>query len=278
MSILQFAFSFQKKIRADHVTAFSGYATLYILVSLIPFLMFFLTLLQFTTLTPDIVLDFVGSYIPRQFVQGIEGPVRELFDQSTGTLLSASLITAAWSSSKGVYGIMRGLNAVYGTEENRGYILTRLLSIVYTVFFVILLITTLILMVFGNRIQLLICQRFPFLGPVTELILNLRVVIMAILLTAVFLLMYRFFPNQKGKLRMQLPGAILASAAWMIFSFGFSLYIDWVADVSVTYGSLTTATLLVLWLNVCNTIILTGGAFNNWLETKHITLSSARNS
>lgn len=268
MNLILSVISFKHKITESHVTTFSGYATLFMIMSLFPFVMFFLTLLQFTTLTADNVLQLLEPIAPYQFFKIFEGLIRELFSQATGAVLSFSLITALWSASKGVYGLVRGLNSVYQVEESRNYFVSRLLAMLYTMAFVLILVISLVLLVFGNRIQLLIETHWPLISRITGTILSLRTLIMAAILMLLFLIMYWALPNRKARLSRQLPGAILAAVGWMLLSFGFSLYIDWVPGVSVTYGSLTTLTLLMLWLNMCNTLLLVGGAFNKWLEDR----------
>lgn len=266
MRILLDVISFQKKIREDAVAAYSAYTTLYIVLSLLPFIVFLLTLLQFTSLTADNLIQAFQGVIPHQFDDLLEGIIWELYSQGSGTVISLSLIMALWSASKGAYGLLRGLNSVYHVNENRNYIITRLLAMFYTLVFGLILILTLILMVFGNRIQFFIETHWPVLGQITGVVLSLRALIVMVVLMLFFLLMYRVLPNQKGRLRKQLPGAVFASAGWSVFSFVFSLYVDRVPGISVTYGVLTTVTLLIFWMNICINILLMGGAFNKWLE------------
>lgn len=59
---------------------------------------------------------------------------------------------AIWSSSRGVYCIKTGLNAIYGERESRGYVYTRLVSVLYTVLLLAALLLTLVLHVFGSQL------------------------------------------------------------------------------------------------------------------------------
>ena len=269
MRFLLNAISFKKKIQKDLVTTYSAYTTLYIILSFLPFIMFLLTLLQFTSLTADDLIRAFRDVIPSQFYELLEGVIRELYSQANGTVLSLSLILALWSASKGAYGLLRGLNSVYHVNENRNYIITRLMAMFYTLVFGISLVLTLVLMVFGNHIQIFIAAHWPVLGRITGIILSLRTLIVIVMLMLFFLLIYRVLPIQKGKLRRQLPGAVLAAVGWSLFSFFFSLYVDRYPGISVTYGFLTTITLLLFWMYICINIVLIGGAFNKWLEDHH---------
>ena len=54
-------------------------------------------------------------------------------------------------------------------------------------------------------------------------------------------------------------GAALAAAAWMLFSFLFSLYAGQLLDLTL-YGSMAALALTMLWLFYCQYILLVGAA------------------
>src|SRR5690625_6412935 len=60
----------------------------------------------------------------------------------------------------------------------------------------------------------------------TILLQLLRWTISIIVLTGILLMFYRFAPNTELPFKSILPGASIASIAWLLISFGFSFYID----------------------------------------------------
>ena len=93
------------------------------------------------------------------------------YENSTGVLVGISALTALWSASRGIYGLLTGLNAVYGVSEDRGYFHTRFISVVYTFAFLLVLMLTLILHVFGTAlIRLLEGMSAPFLIFMLEVV------------------------------------------------------------------------------------------------------------
>ena len=68
------------------------------------------------------------------------------------------------------------------------------------------------------------------------------------------------------KFRSVLPGAALAAAGWLGFSFFYSLYIDNFADYTLVYGSLAAVVLLMLWLYFCMNIFLFGAQLNKLVK------------
>lgn len=81
-----------------------------------------------------------------------------------------------------------------------------------------------------------------------------RLVICLPVLILFFWVIYVFLPNKKQRAKYQLPGAVFAAAAWMIFSGIFSVYVDKYNNYSSFYGTMTTIALyngMVIWLHVC---------------------------
>ena len=102
---------------------------------------------------------------------------------------------AIWSSGKGVQALTNGFNCIYSVYETRNYILTRIRSAAYTLLFVIGIILTLTLQVFGNTLQRELRRHFPFLNKLVSMIISMRLVITLATLCGVFLILYKFVPR-----------------------------------------------------------------------------------
>ena len=95
-----------------------------------------------------------------------------------------------------------------------------------------------------------------------ESILQMRTVLSFILLLGFSLLIYRFLPNRKDRIRNQLPGAVFTSIGWLVISFIFSMYLTVFTGFSVLYGSIANIILIMLWLYFCMYVMLLGGLVN----------------
>ena len=183
------------------------------------------------------------------------------YQSTTGTVLSLSALTALWSASRGIHGLIIGLNAVYRVPEDRGYFYTRAVSMVYTFLFLVVLMLTLVLNVFGNTLLAL----FP-VGFIPKII-DLRSILLLLVQTALFTAVFTVLPNRKNKLRHSLPGAVFAALGWMIFTQLYSVYVEYFAGLSNVYGSVYAVALSMLWLYCCISILFYGGALNQfWRE------------
>lgn len=258
--------SFIKKTSEDKISIYAGYTTLFLFLSFFPFLMFLMALLRFTPLSADLLIEAIESVAPRQFHSMLESLIMSTYAQSSTTALSVTVIMTLWSASRGAYGLQQGLNSVYQVPARRNYLISRLMAALYTLAFTLILLLTLVLMVFGNHIQMFIESHWAIVAQFTAVILNFRTLIVVLVLMAFFWIIYCFLPNRKQHILHQLPGAAFAAAGWSIFSFAFSIYMDHSTGMSVTYGSLTTLALVILWVNICMNIVLLGGSVNAWLE------------
>ena len=258
-----------RKIRDDHVAAFSAQAAFFIIISFFPFIMLFMSIVQFFPIERESMLKLFTEMFPTAINTLIESIVNEIYmTVASTTLISVTLITTLWSAGKGFLAIMKGLNSVYEINETRNGLLLRAAAAFYTLIFAVMVIATMVLFVFGNRLYYWVQNRFPVLTRTAFLIISLRTILGLIILIAFFLMIYIFIPNRKTKVMQQLPGAMLCAGGWMGFSYAFSFYIDNFSRYASMYGSLTAIVLFMLWLYFCMYILFLGAEFNLIFENK----------
>ncbi|WP_310603184.1 YihY/virulence factor BrkB family protein [Anaerosporobacter sp.] len=262
VSIIQAIRTASRKISNDFVPTFSAQAAFFIIISFFPFVMFLLTLIQFLPLKESELYILIRNLLPSGINTYIVSLVSDIYVQPATTIISITAITTLWSASRGFLAIVKGLNNVYEIKETRNYIRLRITSAIYTLAFAIIIVVSLALLVFGNRLYLLIQREFPLINDLALAIIGLRTIISLALYTFFFLLLYVVIPNRKTKLLNELPGAVIAAAGWMLFSFLYSIYIDNFAKFSTMYGSLTAIVLMMLWLYFCMYILFLGAEIN----------------
>ena len=133
---------------------------------------------------------------------------------------------------------------------------------VYTFLFLVVLLLTLLLNIFGNTLLQLFPVGFLFR------IIDLRSILLLLVQTALFTAVFMVLPNQKNKFRHSLPGAVFASLGWLIFTKLYSVYVEHFAGLSNVYGSVYAVALSMLWLYFCISILFYGGALNHLLMEK----------
>lgn len=230
-------------------------AGFFIALSVFPGLLLLLGLLRFTPLEVERLGELLAEILPEALAPAVEELILLTYDASSGTAIGLPALTAVWSASRGIYGLIWGLNAVYGVPETRSYLRRRWVSIRYTFGFLLVLLLTLGLHVFGER----------FLGAYARELLPLLLLAVQTLL---FAAMFRGLPDRDGGFRESLPGAVLGALGWLVFTDLYSVYIRRFARLTNVYGSVYAVALSMLWLYCCVSIVFYGALLNRLLAER----------
>ena len=258
-----------RTINSHHTGAYAAQAAYFFVLSLIPIFLLLLTMVQYTSLTMNDVLNGALQIFPDSVASMIRAIVIQVYQMSDG-VIPITIIVALWSAGKGVLSVTSGLNCIYSNTETRNYFYLRIRASLYTVLFLLAIMLSLIISVFGNSISVMVYEHVPFLSMVVDFIMRIRTVVTLVVLTLFWDLVYKFLPNRgqgvKTTMRSQFPGAVFTASGWLLISFFFSVYLEVFTGFSSMYGSLTTIILIMLWLYGCMYIILLGGELNALLK------------
>lgn len=258
---------FIKNISEDNIGMYSAQASFFIIISAVPFIMLLLALAGFIVpLSHESIQNLISSYIPEKVAPLMNTVLSEILTNSSNiSIISVTAITTLWLSSGGFMALHAGINKVFATEKRHNYIYRRAVSILYTLCFLGTLLFSLFLFVTGHHIISIINSHFWILSEISMYIWRLRIVIFILLMSLIFSLFYTALPHKKMKFSRQLPGAVFASVGWCVFSYAYSIYIDYFSNYSYVYGSLTAVVFLMLWLYFCMWIFLCGAEINKML-------------
>lgn len=260
---------FIETVNSHHTGAYAAQAAYFFVLSLIPIILLLLSMVRYTDLTRDVVMNAVLQVFPDSVVSLLRSILNQVYRVSEN-MIPVTAVVALWSAGKGVLSVTSGLNCIYSNIETRNYFYLRIRASIYTVLFLAAIILSLIISVFGNSISAVVYEHIPFLIKVVDFIMRIRTLVTLIVLTVFWDLVYKFLPNRKHKakttLRRQLPGAVFTAFGWQLVSFIFSIYLEIFTGFSSMYGSMTTIILIMLWLYLCMYIILLGGELNALLE------------
>lgn len=250
------------------LTTYSAACAYYIFMSLVPLVMLVVSLLQFTPLSEELVLDAVSEYVPESLYRIVESIVQGIYSGG-GVALTVSIFLTIWSAAASMKALMRGMDSVYDARRREDYFVFSFRACVYMVIFVLMLLLSLIVMVYGEQVQDLIISYLPanrFLQFVFRVI-NLRFIIVLSILVVVFSVLYKWMPAKKLHYTEQLPGALFSGVSWMLFSYIFSFYIS-LSNRFGAYGYIGTIMVAMMWLFYCFYFLLIGGYINYLLEQR----------
>ena len=116
---------FSEKMKRQNISAYAASIAFFFFLSIVPMLIMICTIIPYTPLTEENLVEAVTDLTPDQVDGLAESLISDIYDNSAG-VLSIALIATIWSASKGVMALMRGLNAINGVEEKRNYFVVRL--------------------------------------------------------------------------------------------------------------------------------------------------------
>ena len=257
-----------KNMREHHVSEFSAQCSYYTILSFIPFVILLITLIQYTHIDQQTLFNVISKIIPSSMNEFVLGIVKEVYSKSIGTI-SISIIFTLWSAGKGLFALTKGLHSIYNIngEKQKSVIYLRLMSIIETIIFIVLIMIGLVLLVFGNSLKSIIQNHFGALENFNIFLQVLTEIGFIFATFIIFLLLYKFMPKHKVTLKSQIPGAVFGAIALNVISFVFSKYLDIFKGFSITYGSLTTLMLVMMWTYLCFYSLFLGAELNKEMKS-----------
>ncbi|MGI8866759.1 MAG: YihY/virulence factor BrkB family protein [Rubrobacteraceae bacterium] len=258
----------------DHLAAFAGNLTYKGLFALFPFFVFLLSLLGLFgsgDLLPSLLNSASGT-LPQGVTTFLEDQLLTIADnkaESTFTVGAIiSILFALWGVSGAFRSVMEAMNVMYGVEEARPFWKVYGISIFLSLGIAILLISALVLVVFGPQLAELVAGIVGF-GSVFEtlwIIVQWPILVGVVLLA--FALIYYIAPNAEQRFRYVSPGSIIAVILWLLFSLAFSFYVNNAGgeSYSASYGALAGVAILMLYIYYTSYRLVLGAEMNQVIE------------
>lgn len=251
-------------VAEKNIPIHAAHTGFFMVLAVFPALMLLLGFLRYTGLQIQTLTDLVADVIPAALMPTAKRLILSAYQNSSGMVISISALTALWSASSGMYGLLRGMNSIYDVRESRSWLRTRLYSMLYTLGFLAVLVLTLLLDVFGEKMLSYWPQNWA--PGVLRDVLDLHFFVLLGLETVLFAAMYTVLPNRRNRFLESLPGAMLAAVGWQIFSDLYSVYVEHFTGYANIYGSVYAVALSMLWLYCCISILFYGGVLNAYLQ------------
>jgi len=198
--------------------------------------------------------------------------LRSSTDRPVGLLVSTSLLTV-WSASGVIISWMDGFRRAYQLPKTWGLVQERLIAISLVLMAGLPLTFATILVAFGSRIEtrILFFIGHEF-GPLILLLWGaIRWAIAIMTSIAVIQLIYHNAVPRTQPWHSVLPGAVLATAMWLISTALLGWYLQHYVDYSVIYGSLGVGIALLVWMYLISLVVLIGAEFNAMLFPRCLT-------
>jgi membrane protein len=208
-------------------------------------------------------IDAFQYVLPAQVLEVLREQMTMLIEQPAATLgwgLLVSVALALWSGSRGVNALIYAMSRVRRQPERRGFIQAALVSIALSVAGAIFLVIAIIVIAGLPAL-------FPWPTREEWLLLLIRWPVLLVLTTLAIMALYRWGPDRHPRhWRYIWPGAVFASLLWIFAGALFSIYVENFANYQASFGSVTAAIVMLLWLYNSAQIFVLGAVVNSELE------------
>lgn len=257
-----------REVRNDNCLGLAAQLAFYFLLALFPALLFLVALIGYLPVEDALseLLTALAAVAPNELILLLRAQLVELGNGSQAGLLALGILGAVWSSSAAMVAIIDALNRAYDVPEWRVWWKRRILAILLTVALAVFIIIALGLVVAGPAA---VSHLAVWAGLESEVAVIWSFIRWpAILCCVVFVmnLVYHFAPNRRIRWAWITPGSCLATALWLICSFGFRWYVRRFGDYAATYGAIGGAVVSMLWFYVSSLAILIGAELNGVIE------------
>lgn len=249
----------------------------YLLLSLFPFLMFTISsIVYIPMLHLSKYIEVFRSMMPESAFEITASIINSAIENKSLSFIITSFFFTLWTSSRAVRAIMREANKSYRVKETRSYIKVMFISLFFTVILLVLIFSSMIFLVYGERIGYLI---FDFIG-LDSIFMNIwnvcRYIIGVSTVIVILMSLYKNTPNKKIKIKDVIPGAVIATFGWIIVSLSYSYYSNHYANYEVIYGSIGGIIVLMTWLYLSSWAMLVGAEVNAKLYFRRLRKQSSK--
>jgi membrane protein len=228
-----------------------------------PTVIFLFTLLPYLPIPKDFIqemFDLIRDVVPGE--KNNEGLIKFLSDilnNQRTALLSTGFVLAMFFSSNAIMGIMRSFNRNYIGFRKRKTFATRWAAIRLTFILLLLFFATIITIIMQGAI-------LRWLGITNKtliwLIVNFKWIVIVMLFFFSISFIYRYAPAVHKKWKFISPGSILATFLMIVFTAGFSYWVNNFSNYNELYGSISTVLILMLLIYFNSLVLLIGFELN----------------
>lgn len=260
----QFALGFFRKMTGKDIGTYAASTAFFMFLSILPIMTLVFLLLPLTGFASDAMVSMVTDVTPGFIDELVTEIILEAYGK-TGGILPLTVIVIIFSAAQGMTALIRGLRLVYDIRKQGSVLFLNLLGVLSTLAITLFLIAAAIGLVVANSLFQRIVAEQITINFFAQVILRLRYVIMLALFILLLTLLYALISGSKKNPKLHIPGAVFSSVACAVFTWIFSLYVQFNNGYNAIYGGFASTIVMFLWGYICIYLILVGGCLNRYL-------------
>ncbi len=263
----------RREIAYDDCMGMAAQLAYYMLLSVIPFLIFVLSIMSRLSVgeaMEPLLLDSLRQQMPLDAANFIvDIVVRVLPTRSSETTL-VSFMVSLWGASMAVGALITTINRAYNLRPRRNIVTQKILSLILVLALSGLLMLAMVILLFGPQVTQ---QLFEFLQLADEsntFWTTMRLPLASMLAFAALAVLYYYAPEARQRFIHILPGSVTATAFWITASSAFRLFVRNFGNYNATYGSLAAVVILLAYFWLTGFIFLVGAEINALMKRMEV--------
>ena len=260
-----------------HIARDSAALTYYLLFAIFPLLIFLNNLIGLLSIDISGMIVELSAVIPRDVLDLAQQYLDYISRVSSRTLLWFSLVFTIYFPFRAANALFLSVRKAYGLGKPVRFLGYQLRVLLFTILLIVTIGATLFVSAIGRH-ALNFASEYIYLSEgFIRLWTSFRFVFLGAVVFFVIAALYALAQDGRRAKRTILPGVLSALVMWMLFSMGFSFYVEHAANYSVIYGSIGAIIVLLLWLYLSAVMLIMGAEVNSLLiESGKLGVSGGR--
>jgi membrane protein len=242
----------------------AGHMSYTALLAMFPFMIFIAALMSFLGTEDDLnrIVQLMFDTLPDEVAETLEPAVAEVVVGRQTGFLTFGILTTLWAASNGIEAISLAFNRAYHVDNLRPYWLRRLQNFAL-VLLMGLMVPLMSLLIVLAPLVWRAASLWVDLGLTFQLFFTLvRYAVAILTLFVTLLVLHLWLPNRPLNFRDILPGVVFTIVLFVVAGTGFSVYLTHFPDFSVTYGSMASVVIALLFFYLTSVIVVLGAYVN----------------
>lgn len=234
----------------------------YALLTVFPVLIAIASIISITNVSQASLIAVIHNTLPQNIEEIVTPILRSVLSSKSTSLLSFSVLFTLWTVSRVIAVFRMSFNRIANVEDRISNLLTRFWSFVW----LLIIIAAFGALMVGNNILTIVLQQLPDGEWTSFLQHQTRWFIWLGMWLALIMLNY-LLPTKEGRapILFVAVGSLAEVVALNLLNSGFTLYTNFAVKQYSFYQSMSSIIVLLIWLNLIATILVTGYILIQWL-------------
>lgn len=242
----------------------AGYMSFTALLAIFPFMIVIAAFMSFLGTEDDLhrIVELMFDTLPKEVAQTLEPAVAEVVVGRQTGFLTFGILTTLWAASNGIEAVRLAFNRAYNVGHVRSFVVRRLQNFAFVLLAGLMVPLMSFLIVLAPLVWRAASMWVDFGLTFHFFFIVVRYGIAILALFATLLVLHLWLPNRGQHFRDVLPGVVFTVLLFILAGTGFSLYLSYFSNFSVTYGSMASVVIALMFFYLTSVIVILGAYVN----------------